>query len=540
MPELHAAHARDLGDYASLARRRWRWIAAAALAGLCLALAYLSTAQQTWVSTAKVQVLATSSTGDALGARTNDTINLDTEAQLVTSQPVATRAGEMLKSTLTPVALAQRVTIAVPPNTSVMAISYSASSAEEATRGAEAFAKAYLESRQETAQGVLQADVDRLQRLIENTRDDIQDTSVAIARLEGSNERADRAYMVARRSTLTSQLSSYNAELAPLVDTEVVAGSVIVDAQVPNSPADPDPLVLLPAGLMAGLVLGLGLAAWRERSDRRIHTDAEVERLFGLAPLATLSARGRGRGSGRWGHIGHDVRAFYYSLRANGPDSGEVVALVGPDTGTAAEHLDWSLATLAARSGSPTTYVARPGSPVVALRRRTDAVVHELLHVTDYAALGVLVDGEFRSSVLRTELTGLAATQDMVVLGLPHDDASVDLPLLGRHLDVAVVVVQLGVSRRDTVAATLADLTKSGVERVFAVTLDLGGGRPGRGRPSADDVFGGAAAPPPEAPVVVVDDSRHARPDRGADVPAVPVGPVRKVRGQAVTSGRER
>ena len=47
-------------------------------------------------------------------------------------------------------------------------------------------------------------------------------------------------------------------------------------------------MVLLPAGLMAGLVLGLGLAAWRERSDRRIHTGAELERLFGLSTALSV------------------------------------------------------------------------------------------------------------------------------------------------------------------------------------------------------------------------------------------------------------
>jgi capsular polysaccharide biosynthesis protein len=517
MPDLNAAHARDLGDYASLARRRWAWIAAAALVGLAVALGYLATAQQTYVSMAKVQVMATTSTGDAVGARTNDEINLDTEAQLVTSQPVATRAGEMLESTLTPVALARRVSISVPPNTTVMAISFSAPSAEGARQGAEAFARAYLESRQETAQAVLQTDVDRLERLIDETQEEVLDTNVRISRLEGPNEKSDRAFMIARRSTLSTQLATYNAELAPLVDTEVVAGKVILDAQLPTSPVDPDPMVLLPAGLMAGLVLGLGLAAWRERSDRRIHTGAELERLFGLVPLASLVARGRGR----FVRIDHDVRAFYHSLRANGPESGEVVALVGPDTSDTAEHLSWSIAMLAARSGSPTAYITRPRSPVIELRRRAQPEVHELLDLSDYESLQVLVDGEFRSSVLRAELTGLAASHDLLILGLPHDDPSVDLPILGRHLDVAVVVVRLGVTRRDTVATVLADLTKSGVDRVFAVTIDLGRSGPGRTRASADEVFAGAATMQGRSAPIVVDgvvDEPQVKGSDGGDV----------------------
>lgn len=471
MPDLTAAHARDLGDYLSLARRRWGWILMAALAGLLAATGYYLVAAESYVSTAKVLVKATSSdSGDAMGARTNNQINLDTEAQLVTSQPVATRAGELLDSAATPTVLARKVNVTVPPNTTVMAISFAGPTASEAQRGASAFAQAYLEIRQEDAQATLEADTDRLRGLIEKTREDIQRAGVAITRLTGPNESTDRAFMVARRSTLSSQLASYNAELAPLDGATAVPGEVIVDAQLPRRPADPNPFVLLPAGLMVGLVMGLGLAAWRERQDRRIHTGAEVERLFGLVPLSTLVARGRGRQL----RLDHDVRAFYHALRANGPESGAVAALVGPDSSETAENIAYSVAVLAARSEAPTTYVVRPGSEVVEDRRRAGPARHEMLDLPDYESLGVVSDGEFRSSVLHHELAELSATRDFVILGLPHDDPSVDLPVLGRHLDVAVVVVRLGVTRRDSTAAVLSDLSKSGVERVFVITVDLG------------------------------------------------------------------
>ncbi len=63
-----------------------------------------------------------------------------------------------------------------------------------------------------------------------------------------------------------------------------------------------------------------------------------------------------------------------------------------------------------------------------------------------------MADGEFRSAVLRDELDEISSTHEFIILGLPNDDPSVDLPILGRHVDVAVVVIRLGITRRDTSA----------------------------------------------------------------------------------------
>ena len=139
MTEPAAAHARDVGDYLALARRRWGWIASAVLLGLTLSLSYLVTAEKTYVSVAQVLVKPTgASQVTAVGARTNDAINLDTEAQLVRSEPVSARAAQIVGSTLSPVALAQSVTITVPANTTVMDIAFAAPTAEAAQAGAAA------------------------------------------------------------------------------------------------------------------------------------------------------------------------------------------------------------------------------------------------------------------------------------------------------------------------------------------------------------------------------------------------------------------
>ncbi len=98
MSEPTAAHARDLGDYVALARRRWTWIVGCVVAGIAVSYVYLGVAQETYESTAKVLVESTGTTeSTTVGARTNDAINLDTEAQLVKSEPVSARAAELLR-----------------------------------------------------------------------------------------------------------------------------------------------------------------------------------------------------------------------------------------------------------------------------------------------------------------------------------------------------------------------------------------------------------------------------------------------------------
>lgn len=468
MAEPTAAHARELGDYVALVRRRWAWIVCSMLVGVVLALSYLTVAETSYSSTAKVLVEATGPTATPTGARTtSDEINLDTEAQLVTSEPVAERAGELLSSDLSAVALADHVRVTVPPNTTVLAITYTAGDASDAQRGAQMFARAYLENRQETAQAKVDADIKRLEDQIDQTTVDIQDVDATLLRLTGPKERADRAYQLARRAALSNQLQSYNAELAPINGDKVDPGEVIVDAQLPKRPVDPNPWLIIPAGLMVGLVLGLAAAAWRERSDKRIHSAADVERVFDIAPLLTL----RGTAGGPGGRAHHDLLALHHQLRAQAGDQHQVVMLVAPDAPEVAERLAYSLSVVASRSGCSTTYVSRSGARAITGRQRTPVENSGVLQIADYADLGVAVEDEFRAGRMREELGELTSDREVVLLGLPNGDPALDVPLLARYVDVAVVVVVLNGSRRASTSAVLGDLTKYGVPSVLTVAV---------------------------------------------------------------------
>ena len=91
MPDATQSYARDLGDYGALLRRRWMWVVLGLLIGLVAGAAYLQVKTPTYVATAKVKVESTVADTTQDITRTDGAVNLDTEAQFVTSSPVASK-----------------------------------------------------------------------------------------------------------------------------------------------------------------------------------------------------------------------------------------------------------------------------------------------------------------------------------------------------------------------------------------------------------------------------------------------------------------
>src|SRR5262252_6348010 len=98
----------ESADYVGVLRRRWLIVLVLTLAGVVGAFAYVTVAPKSYTATGAVNVTPTGAEpgNTVAGSRTaNAQVNLDTEAQIMTSTPVATLAGRMMHSTLTPWAL---------------------------------------------------------------------------------------------------------------------------------------------------------------------------------------------------------------------------------------------------------------------------------------------------------------------------------------------------------------------------------------------------------------------------------------------------
>jgi len=469
---------RELSDYRSLLQRRWRWIAAGLALGLVGAWAYLQLATPTYVSTAEVRVFPPPLSG-APGDGT-DSINMDTEAQVVTSQDVAGLArdiaGDRVDPSLSAREMPKRVDVTVPPNSELLDISFSAESAAQAQAGAQAFAEAYVADREADVQGVIDANVAELQERQAQIKAALREIIAELNSTKDPPRGSRLGLLEANRASLNSELNLNQTNLNAYQGTVGPLGDVNNPAERPSGPDNPKPLLVVPSGLMLGLLLGLGLASVRERTDRRLHASSDVERVFNLPVLAQLNPRKTSLAAMQPGErLDHDLRALFHSVEAASPEGAQLVLVVNPTLAQPAGEVARALCLVAARTGARTSYLTRmAGSETLlgaAWRRngnRSD------LDITNYIDVAAVADGEIRPNALQTALTRLRRERDFVVLDMPTGDPVIDIPVIARHADVVLVAVELGRTARSDLSHTLTLLLRSGATNICAVTIRRG------------------------------------------------------------------
>jgi uncharacterized protein involved in exopolysaccharide biosynthesis/Mrp family chromosome partitioning ATPase len=270
----------QLADYVGVLRRRWWIILAIAVIGTAAAAGYFKSAHKVYTATASVYVTATSGTANQVaGGRTNGTVNLDTQAQVVQSATVAQAAAKLMHSTDTVSQLASRVSVAVPPNSQVLVISCQASTAVKAATCAQSFAQAYLTYSTASTTAAATSQISALQSRISALESASAKLTVAVASLPDNS--SQRAAAEEQLSSDHSQLGSLNNQVAQLAAAlaNPSGGSILSGAVPPQKPSSPKPLLILPSGLLAGLLIGLVLAFLADRRDRRIRRPRDVTKL---------------------------------------------------------------------------------------------------------------------------------------------------------------------------------------------------------------------------------------------------------------------
>jgi polysaccharide biosynthesis transport protein len=274
----------DLGEHLSLLRRRWLLLLGCVLAGGTTGLALLRIVPPAYTATTQVLVtpVGTTEQVNQVTTRQRESLNLDTEAQIALSSVVAAKAAQTVNAT----ALAP-AEVAVPPNSSVLSISYSAADPVTAAAGSRAYAEAYLAHRTESAQAALLAQ----QKLLLAKLKHVNTSLSAVIKQLGGLTRGTAAHTLAthRQGVLNRQANSLTLKYDALRTLAVTPGSVISPATAPSAPSSPSLPLCLGSGLMAGLLLGVAAAMLRDRLDTRLRSAADVERLTGLPALADLS-----------------------------------------------------------------------------------------------------------------------------------------------------------------------------------------------------------------------------------------------------------
>ncbi len=309
----------------------------------------------------------------------------------VVAEETARRLTEEARATGRPLGIpidasvvAASVTVSPSVESDLVSIEAESTSGYAAARMANAYGESYIQFRQRSDRRQFQEAIDLARkRLAELDAEGAGATVTAPLR-----ERLDRLEL--QRSLLTG-----NAEL-------------VQRATPPTAPSSPNMKRNLIFGLMLGGVLGLALAAVRERLDRSIKTDDELESIYGTPVLVRLPrSRKLGADGGELAHA-PEAEAFRM-LRAN----------------LRYFDLDGRLRSIlvsSPQSGDGKSTVARN-------------LARTMAHMGDHV---VFVEADLHKPASPT-LNGRTADQGLsaVLSGVPLDDCLVHLPVGGkRHLTV--------------------------------------------------------------------------------------------------------
>jgi uncharacterized protein involved in exopolysaccharide biosynthesis/Mrp family chromosome partitioning ATPase len=459
----------ELSHYPAVLGRRWRIMLAVVLICLLGTVAYILAAPKVYIGFATVYINPTGAVNAnrLLGSRTGGTVNLDTEAQIVTSGVVATMAGKSLHSPLTPYALANAVQVSVPANSQDMVITCMASTNTGAAACANAFAAAYLKHRSDSAKAAIDQQIAALKSQISSLQKTVAGLTTTVSGLPSNS--AEKAAAQTQLVSDRGQLNSLNVKVAALYGAaaQTNGGTVITPAHPPGSPSSPEKSLVVPSGLGVGLVAGLIAAFVWDRRDRRIHTAGDVGRLFGLPVLLSLPqgsfgrqvslASPRSRTGGAFTELAHAVAA---SLG----EGSHVVLVAGATPGPAASVVAANLAAALARTHSEAVLVC------AALR---DSVAPELFGLAHSRGLAEVLAGQATVGQVAAgpaSAPGLwvippGADTSLAEYSLQHDTARALTAQLRRDARFVIIEMQAKEDGADTLAlAEFADAALLTVE----------------------------------------------------------------------------
>jgi Mrp family chromosome partitioning ATPase/capsular polysaccharide biosynthesis protein len=484
-----------LGDYVRMLRRHWLVVLLCLVLGVGGALAYLHWAPKKYQATTAVLVAPTPD-GSNNAPRASD-INLDTEAQLVTSTETVSAAADALHLSGPATArLVNSVAVSVPPNTQILDITFTGSTPDAARTGSLAFANSYLAERTKSATTLLAAADKALQARINAVTTQLQAVLKASASLPANSP--ERFRDDAQASALNNQLAALGSQQTGVRSTDVSPGRIVSQPGFPGSPSSPKSMVTLLAGLVLGLLAGAGLAMLRHRADDVIRTADDLFRRTRVPVATVLSARLHAGQVSLLPPLSSDGRGYARLrnlvttglMQASRPVV--VVAGVRHGGGPVAANLAVSLArageavflvcadvfggTTAALLGSQ----PRDGlGEVLAGEMDATTASSTVAGIPNLRVLGAGRDPDRADALLQTRsprklIEELLSTASYVVIEAPATADSPDAQTLANVAELAVIVVELGQTGAGEVLDACAQFESMGTPVLGAVVARYG------------------------------------------------------------------
>ncbi len=255
-------------DFLKTLWRRRLTIAICAVVAVVAAIGYSKVHSPTYQSSALVQINApNSSTGQAATA-----VTLPDPAQFLSSTAVQIQAAKLLDNPNVK-AVTDSVTGTVDPTTGSLTISATGSTPQEAQAVASAYSQAYVDQTQD----LIQAQINKINTLSAGVQTQIQDLQA----------QPPSALTAAQISALTTTYGSLQAEKDTISLGEPYA-SIQVAAGLPGAPVGLSKTKLGLIGLVAGLLVGCGIALARDQLDTRLRTKPDIESVTESPILAEL------------------------------------------------------------------------------------------------------------------------------------------------------------------------------------------------------------------------------------------------------------
>lgn len=478
----------ELRGSMSMLRRRSKILVASLLLGVAAGAAYTVLAPKSYQATSTVALRNISAAPfSGTDQQSGAVVDNQTEQLVASSLVVAQLAQRQLGTATSPADLLANLTVTAPAKTAILIFSYTAPSARGAVSGADAFADSYLRYSTNQARGLQTQAVTSLGARL-------SDLDQQVAKLEATLATAPHGS--AQASQAQALLSLQNAELNSLrnaiaADQSVVLdpGKVVAAAVLPTSASSPKAALGLGGGALLGLVIGLLVAAWRDRTDDRLRRRGALEGQLGPRPVLLEVAPRGGRPdplelAAAGSPLDGAVSEVCARLVLAGMSPGFVLA-VSPLPGTSPDHnTAVLLAAGIAGTGCVTVLVRADAAGGQVGEVDTEAELAELTSGTGAVERALRpVEGANRLLMLDlSALTGAASTVAtvlaelrsrgyVVVAALGRADQARTL-LAGAGADSAVLVATAGRTRVADVRAAADGFEDAGIPVIGLVVLN--------------------------------------------------------------------
>jgi receptor protein-tyrosine kinase len=475
-----------LARYATTIRERKWLILATVLLTTLAAIVYLATAPK--VYEAESDLLITPVPGSdpvyaSLGLihdTSDPTRDVETASRLITNVNVARRVKLALHDTRSPAELLDAVTVQPVAQSNIVSITAEGDTPKSAQRLANTFAIAAVADRTDTFHKQL-------------------DRSIADAKRQIPPSTSDTP-PVTDPNSLQAQL--VRMQTLRLGDDPTMRVQTLADP--PASPSSPKPKLSIAAGILAGLVLGIGGAFALQVLDPRLRREEQLRRLYGLPILARIPKDSRAHGAGALAPemLSPSTIEAYRTLRATlaasrGREQGSTSILVtssSPSEGKTTSAIN--LASSLALAGNKVILIeADLRRPAIAKalgiepRHGTGSVLLETVDLVDAlettraygnylqvlcadysgAASGWMADRLFLPSAQKL-VTDAKRLADYVVIDSPPLSEVIDALALAQRADEVLVVVRLGKTHLTKLAHLAELLSRHAIRPVgFAV-----------------------------------------------------------------------